>query len=83
MVMMYDSKFLKHPRKLKMHWLEPFLVGDITKIGAIHLAQLDGTLQPRWVNGIPLKPYSVLPTGVGKKRINSSWVGKIFFCFKV
>ena len=28
-VLLYDSKYLKHPRKLQMHWLGPFLVAYI------------------------------------------------------
>jgi hypothetical protein len=28
-VMLYDSKYQKHSRKLQMHWLGPFIVSEI------------------------------------------------------
>lgn len=64
MILMYYSKFSKPPGKLKMHWLRHFVVADIIETRANHLAQLDGTLQPRWVKGTRLKPYST-PGWVG------------------
>lgn len=56
-VLLYDSKYKKHPGKLQMHWLSSFYVADIEDSGALRLAQLDGTLFSRWVNGAHLKPY--------------------------
>ena len=26
LVLLYDSQFLKHPRKLRQHWLSPYIV---------------------------------------------------------
>jgi hypothetical protein len=40
-----------------MHWLGPFLVAEIRPLGAVRLVQLDGVLQPGWVNGTHLKLY--------------------------
>ena len=31
LVLMYDNKFLKHPSKLKTHWLGPYVVAHIMK----------------------------------------------------
>jgi hypothetical protein len=56
-VLLYDSRYQKHPGKLCMHWLGPFIVAEIRHSGAVKLAQLDGILRPGWVNGAHLKPY--------------------------
>ena len=56
-VLLYDSRYQKHPGKLCMHWLGPFIVAKIRPSGAVRHMQLDGMLQPRWVNGAHLKPY--------------------------
>ena len=29
-VLMYDSTFFKHPGKLKIHWVGPYVVKEIT-----------------------------------------------------
>jgi hypothetical protein len=55
--LLYDSQYQKHPGKLHMHWLGPFIVAEIRPSGAVRLAQLDGMLQPGWVNVAHLKPY--------------------------
>jgi hypothetical protein len=41
-VLLYDSKYQKHPRKLQMHWLGPFIVVEIKESRVVRLAQLDG-----------------------------------------
>jgi hypothetical protein len=56
-VILYDSRYQKHPGKLNMHWLGPFIVAEIRPYGVVRLAQLDGMLGPIWVNGTRLKPY--------------------------
>jgi hypothetical protein len=56
-VLLYDSRYQKHPGKLCMHWLGPFIVVEIRPSGAVRLVQLDGMLWPGWVNGAHLKPY--------------------------
>jgi hypothetical protein len=40
-----------------MHWLGPFIVGEIRESGVVRLVQLDGIIHLRWVNGMFLKPY--------------------------
>ena len=35
LVMLYDNKFMKHPGKLQMHSLGPYLVHSITSRGAV------------------------------------------------
>ena len=56
-VLLYDSKFLKHPKKLQTHQLRLYVVIRITDSGAIHLQQLDGTPFDELVNGSRQKPY--------------------------
>jgi hypothetical protein len=34
LVLVYDSKFIKHPRKFRMHWLGPYEVTYVTEGGA-------------------------------------------------
>jgi hypothetical protein len=55
-VLLYESRNQKHPGKLCMHWLGPFIVSEIQPFGAVRITQLDGMLWPRWVNGARLKP---------------------------
>ena len=59
LVLLYDSKFLKHPGKLQMHWLGPFLIFSITSGGAVQLQQLDGVVLLTLVNGSLLNPYKM------------------------
>jgi hypothetical protein len=33
LVLLYDNKFMKHPRKFMTHWLRPFEVAYVTKGG--------------------------------------------------
>ena len=35
LVLLYDNKFMKHPGKLQMHWMGPYIVNSITCGGAI------------------------------------------------
>ena len=56
-MLLYDIKFIKHPGKLQIHWLGPYLVHSITTGGAVQLQQLDGALLPTLVNGSHLKLY--------------------------
>ena len=39
LVMLYDIKFMKHPSKLQMHWLGPYLLHSINSGGAVQLQQ--------------------------------------------
>ena len=72
-MLLYDSKFIKHPGKLQMHWLGLYLVHSITSSGVVKLQQLDGAVLPTLVNGSRLKPYRLRPImrttwGVVKKN---------------
>ena len=57
LVLIYDSKFLKHLGKLKTHWLGPYVVAHITEEGAVKIHKLDGTPVVGMINGSQLKPY--------------------------
>ena len=56
-MLLYDSKFMKHPGKLQMHWLGMYIVHLITSGGAVQLQQLDGVVLPKLVNRSRLNPY--------------------------
>jgi hypothetical protein len=34
-VLLYDNRYQKHPGKLRMHWLGPFIVAEIRPSGAV------------------------------------------------
>ena len=55
LILMYDNKFLKHPGKLKKHWLGSYIVTYITNGGAVQLQNIDGTPFRGLINGIQLK----------------------------
>ena len=57
LVLLYDSKVLQHPWKMKMHWLGPYEVKDITDGGDVYLRDLAGTDLRGMVNGSRLKLY--------------------------
>ena len=58
-MLLYDSKFIKHPGKLQMHWLGPYLVLSITSGGVVQLQQLDGAMLSKLINGSRLNPNSM------------------------
>lgn len=73
---MYDSKFLKHPRKLEMHWMGPYRIEHITYARVVKLSNLDGELREGMVNANLLRPYSDTHTAW------QEWKKKIdLFCF--
>ena len=74
-VLMYDKKFLKHPGKLKTHWLGSYIVMKIID-GAVKLQKLDETEVQGLVNGSQLKPYHNSCDLVTLKGAN-----KILCCF--
>jgi hypothetical protein len=43
LVLVYDSKFLQHLGKFRMHWLGPYEVKTVTKGGVVQLKYLGGT----------------------------------------
>ena len=55
--LLYDSKVLKDPGKLKTHWLGPYVVIQITEGGVVKLQKLDGTPFKWLVNGSQQNPY--------------------------
>ena len=61
-MLLYDNKFIKHPGKLQMHWLGPYLIQSITSGGAVQLQQLDVAMLSKLINGSRLKPYRTGPT---------------------
>lgn len=57
LVLLSDSEFLKHPGKLKMHWLGPFVIHSVTKVGTVQLKNLQGELHGGLFNGGRLNLY--------------------------
>ena len=45
-----------------MHWLQLYLVKEVTDGGAVQLVKLNGEPFPSKVNGSHLKPYTSGPT---------------------
>jgi hypothetical protein len=43
LVLMYDSKSLQHPGKLRIHWLGPYEVKYVTDGGVVQLRDLSFT----------------------------------------
>jgi hypothetical protein len=42
LVLMYDSKFIKHPGKFRTHWLGPYEIAYVTEGGAAQMNTLNG-----------------------------------------
>jgi hypothetical protein len=57
LVLVYDSKFLQHPGKFRMHWLGPYEVKTVTDGGVVQLKDLGGTKLRGMINGSRLKLY--------------------------
>ena len=57
LVLLYESKYLQHPRKFKMHWLGPYEIKSITNGGVVQLHDLSGKELQGLVKGIQLKLY--------------------------
>jgi hypothetical protein len=57
LVLVYDSKFIKHPGKFKTHWMGPYEVAYVTKGGYVKLKTLNGEWKEGLVNGSQLKLY--------------------------
>ena len=51
MVLLYDSKFSKHPGQLQMHWLGSYVINFITDESAVQLQQLNDAMFPKLMNG--------------------------------
>jgi transposase InsO family protein len=57
LVLPYDSRYLQHPSKFNMHWLEPYQVEAIINGGVVQLKYLVGKNLRGLVNGSGLKLY--------------------------
>jgi hypothetical protein len=57
MVLIYDSKFMKHPGKFRTHWLGPYEVAYIIEGGDSQMKTLNGKWKEVLVNGRWLKLY--------------------------
>ena len=57
LVLLYDNKFEKFPGKLRIHWLGPYVVKEVTDEGTVQLVKLNGEPSLARVNGSHLKLY--------------------------
>jgi hypothetical protein len=57
LVLVYDNKFLNHPRKFIIHWLGPYEVKTVIEGGIVQLKDLGGTKCRGMINGSRLKLY--------------------------
>jgi hypothetical protein len=57
LVLVYDSKFIKHPGKFRTHWLKPYDIAYVTEGGVAQLKTLKGECKEGLVNGSRLKLY--------------------------
>jgi hypothetical protein len=57
LVLFYDSKYLQHRGKFRMHWLGPYEIKSITYGGVVKLQYLSGKEIQGLVNGSWLKLY--------------------------
>jgi transposase InsO family protein len=57
LVLVYDSKFIKHPGKFRTHWLGSYQIDHVTEGGVAQLKTLKGEWKEGLVNGSWLKLY--------------------------
>jgi hypothetical protein len=57
LVLVYDSKFIRHLGKFRTHWLGPYEISYVTRGGVVHLKTLKGEWKEGLVNGSLLKLY--------------------------
>jgi hypothetical protein len=57
LVLMYDSKSVQHPGKIRMHWLGPYEVKSVIDGGHIQLKDLSGVELRGMINGSRLNLY--------------------------
>lgn len=55
LVLLYDNNFDKFPRKFQTHWLEPYVIKEISNGGVVQLVKLNGDPFLGKVNGNRLK----------------------------
>jgi hypothetical protein len=57
MVLVYDSKFMKHQGKFRMHWLGPYEISYVMEGGVVQLKTLTREWKKGLVNESRLKFY--------------------------
>jgi hypothetical protein len=57
LVLLYDSKFMQHPRKFRMHWLGRYAIQNVTETSVVQFETLNGEVFGGMVNEIQLKLY--------------------------
>jgi hypothetical protein len=57
LVLLYESKYLQHPGKFRMHWIAPYEVNIVTYGGVVYLNNLTGVELKGMINGSRLKLY--------------------------
>jgi hypothetical protein len=57
LVLLYNSKFMRHPGKFLMHWLGPYVIQHVIEVGVAHLETLNREVLGGMVNGSRLKLY--------------------------
>ena len=57
LVLVYDSKFIKHHGKFRTHWLGLYKIAYVTEGGVAQLKTLNGEWKEGLVNGSRLKLY--------------------------
>jgi hypothetical protein len=55
LLLLFDSKYLQHPGKFKMHWLGPYEIKSVMDGGVVQLQDLKGKEMQVLVNGSQLK----------------------------
>jgi hypothetical protein len=56
-VFLYDKNFMQHPGKFRMHWLGPYMIKYVTKVGDVQLETLKSEVFGGLVNGSQMKLY--------------------------
>jgi hypothetical protein len=70
LVLVYDSKSLQHPRKLRMHWLGSYEVNIVTDGGYVQLKDLGGAKIIGMINGSRLKLLGTINLLAIKKKMH-------------
>jgi hypothetical protein len=55
--LLYDNKFLQHPKKFQMHWLDPYVIRYVIEESVVQLENLNGEIVEGLVNSTQLKLY--------------------------
>ena len=55
--LVFNSKVGKHPRKLKLRWLDPYIIEEDIAFKTLKLKNLDTSMNASTLNGHRLKPY--------------------------